>query len=100
MSAKFLGAAFPYCVQGTCVPTRMRYVMQMAHFQVQHVRHFIFGPHYLRNKVSNGPDLTELPVSATCRYMMVVSIWACPNSSFRPVSYTHLRAHETDSYLV
>lgn len=83
MSAKFLGAAFTYRVQGACVPTGMRQFLQMVRFQVQHIRHFMFGPHYLAYKVSNGLNLTELPESDTCRYTIVVSIWACPNSSFR-----------------
>lgn len=87
VSAQFLGAAFAYGVQSACVPTCMRYVIEMFHSQVQDIRHFIFGPHYLAYRVSRGLNLTELPESATCRYMMVVSIWAWPNSSFKHMMF-------------
>ena len=39
----------------------------------------------------------------TCKFWQKVAIWSCPDlkgPDLVTVSYTHLRAHETDSYLV
>src|SRR5665647_2118331 len=44
-----------------------------------------------------SPRLTKCPPSAWCAYCVYV---ASQCHSLSPVSYTHLRAHETDSYLV
>src|SRR5680860_1668297 len=47
------------------------------------------------------PILFELPFRTfNCNFCQLVQCFVASKPCYKPVSYTHLRAHETDSYLV
>src|SRR5665647_2799873 len=45
-------------------------------------------------------DMAVLTAAFEKKYGIKVKVWRAGSEKVLPVSYTHLRAHETDSYLV
>src|SRR5680860_583688 len=60
-------------------------------------------PYYLADRLGNGSRLTTVVIALgtnASKGWTYASLRAAVRRIPRPVSYTHLRAHETDSYLV
>jgi hypothetical protein len=69
-------------VQGALMPAGKSLRRDIFLLQIQYIGHLEEAAHYSK-RVSKGLNFRELPVLATCKYTNVVSIKACPKSSFK-----------------